>query len=223
MDEKKSRALCSILAIAVLILSYIVLQIIQPGYLIRSAIKVVSFSSVIILYAFLSKKKITEIINFKKPEKIGVLLGCIALFFVGIGILFLIFRSRINMDSIRQSLIVKEGITKSNCLFAFTYIIVFNSFLEEAFFRGFYPNLFKNKPLGYIISAIFFSTYHIGIVATWFKLPVFIICVTGLVLVGLFLQWVSLKYKTIVANWIVHASANVAINIIGALLLFEVI
>ena len=49
------------------------------------------------------------------------------------------------------------------------------------------------------------------------------ICVIGLTLVGLFLQWVEHHFKTIIANWMVHASANIAINVIGTLLIFEVL
>ena len=169
------------------------------------------------------KKKVTEVINLHKIKKVGVLLGCIALFFLGIGILFLIFKNTINLESIRQSLVSKEGLTKENCLFAFAYIIFINSFLEEAFFRGFISGMLGNIIWGYVVSAVLFSIYHIGIIGGWFNPLVFIICVVGLAIVGLFLQWVSSHFKTILASYLVHASANVAINIIGALLLFGVL
>jgi len=42
-------------------------------------------------------------------------------------------------------------------------------------------------------------------------------------LVGLFLQWLDGRYKSIIAGWLVHASANIAINVIGALMIFGVI
>ena len=222
-ERKNVRIICIIAAIAVLCLSFFVEQIIQPGYLIKSIIKVCSFGGIICLYSALIKKKITEVINLHKPRKIGALLGCIALFFVGIGILFLIFTKQINWDGVRESLITKEGLTKQNCFFVFGYIIVVNSFLEEAFFRGFFPGLFKNKAIGAVISALLFSAYHIGIIGAWFNILVFLVCIIGLAFVGLFLQWLSKKYETIVADWMVHASANIAINVIGALLIFEIL
>lgn len=223
MNEKKCRILCVILTVLALVLAYIMEVVVQPGYLIKSIIKVGTFGGIIVLYCVLTKNKIKEVINLKKPKKIGVLAGCILLFFVGMGILFFIFKNQIEWSTIRGSLIEKEGLTRKNCLIAFAYIIIFNSFLEEAFYRGFFPKLFTKKMPGYIISAVFFSVYHIGIVGGWFNIPIFLICVFGLVLVALFLQWLCERYKSLVADWLVHASANVAINIIGTLLLFEVL
>ena len=223
MKEKNAKILCIILAIAVLVLAFLVEQIIQPGYLVKSIIKVCSFGGVICLYSALAKEKISEVIHLHKPRKIGILIGCIALFFVGIGILFMIFTNQINWDGVRESLVTKEGLTKQNCFFVFSYIIVVNSFLEEAFFRGFFPGLFKNKIVGTVTSALLFSAYHIGIIGTWFNVLVFLVCIIGLAFVGLFLQWLCNKYETIVADWMVHASANIAINVIGALLIFEIL
>ena len=220
MTEKKAKIICIILSILILIFAYIEEVYIQPGYLIKCIIKVSTFGGVILLYAALTKKKVLDIINLKKPEKIGKLLGGIALFFVGMFILFFIFKNQIEWSGIRQSLVDKEGFTKENCLIAFAYIIIFNSFLEEAFFRGFLSGIFTKKWVGYIISALLFSAYHIGVVGGWFPIPIFVICISGLVLVALFLQWLNSHHKTIIANWIVHASANIAINVIGTLLIF---
>jgi len=223
MNNKKAKIISFIAAIIALLISFIFLQIVHPGYLIRSITKIFTFSSAIILYSVLSKERLRDIINFKKFEKPGILLVSIALFFCGIIILFTIFKNRIDIGCIRQSLIVNEHITRKNCIFAFAYIIFFNSFLEESFFRGFLPRLFSNKYVGYVTGAVLFSAYHISIVSTWFDLPRFILCVTGLVAVGLFLQWINVKFKTILANWLIHASANLAINIIGALILFNIL
>lgn len=223
MKEKNCNILCIILTIIALVIAFILELYIQPGYLIKCIVKISTFGGIIVLYSILTKKKLADIINFHKPEKIGVLIGSIFLFFIGIVILFFIFKNQIEWSGIRESLVTKEGFTKKNCFIGFAYIIVANSFLEEAFYRGFFPNLIKNKWAGWIISALFFSIYHIGIIGGWFNIPIFMICVIGLALVGLFLQWISIRYKTIVANWMVHASANIAINIIGTLLIFEIL
>ncbi len=223
MTEKKAKIICLVLAILILIFAFIEEIYIRPEYLIKCIIKISTFGGVILLYSALTKKKITDIINLKKPEKIGTLIGGIAFFFIGMFVVFLIFKNQINWTGIKESLAGKEGFTKQNCLFAFAYIIIFNSFLEEAFFRGFLSGLFTKKWLGYIISAFLFSAYHIGIVGEWFSVPLVLIAISGLVLVALFLQWLNTHYKTIVANWLVHASANITINVIGTLVIFEIL
>jgi len=223
MTEKKAKIICLVLAILILIFAFIEEIYIRPEYLIKCIIKISTFGGVILLYSALTKKKIVEIINLKKPEKIGTLIGGIAFFFVGMIVVFLIFKNQINLSGIKDSLGAKEGFTRENCLYAFAYIIIFNSFLEEAFFRGFLPGLFSKKWPGYIVSAFLFSAYHIGIVGNWFNIPILLIAISGLVLVALFLQWINAHYKTIVANWLVHASANIVINSIGVLLFFDII
>ncbi len=223
MTEKKAKIICLVLAILILIFAFIEEIYIRPEYLIKCIIKISTFGGVILLYSALTKKKVVDIINLKKPEKIGTLIGGIAFFFVGMIVVFLIFKNQINLSGIKDSLGAKEGFTRENCLYAFAYIIIFNSFLEEAFFRGFLPGLFSKKWLGYIVSAFLFSAYHIGIVGNWFSIPILLIAISGLVLVALFLQWINAHYKTIVANWLVHASANIVINSIGVLLFFDII
>ena len=74
-----------------------------------------------------------------------------------------------------------------------------------------------------MVSALLFSAYHIGIFISWFNPFLFILCLAGLAAVGLFLQWISEKYQSIAASWLIHGCANIAINTIGALLIFEVL
>ena len=94
LKNKKAKIICFILSILILIFAYIEEIYIRPEYLIKCIIKVSTFSGVILLYAALSKKKLLDIINLKKPEKIGVLLGGIAFFFVGMFAVFFIFKNR---------------------------------------------------------------------------------------------------------------------------------
>ena len=206
-----------------LILVFLTEQIWKPGYFVKSAVKLALFGGAIVLYALLCGRKVRNVISLKRPGNVRKLLACILLFFFGIAILFLLFRSRIDMASIRESLVTKEGLTKRNCFFVFAYIIVVNSFLEEAFFRGFLSGLIPNRKVGVMISALLFSLYHIGIIGTWFHPAILLLCIVGLALVGLFLQYLSGRYESIAAGWIVHASANVAINTIGALLIFGIL
>lgn len=198
-------------------------QVIQPSYWIKTAVKVIAFSVPVIWYSFLSGKSIAETVNLRKISHPAPLFFCMLLFFAGVMLLFYVFHDYLDLAGIRQSLMQKENLTRGNCLLVFAYIIVCNSFLEEAFFRGFAFRLFGRKMNGAVLSAVLFSLYHIGIFITWFNVPLFILCVAGLAGVGLFLQWIAEKYRSIAASYVVHASANVSINLIGVLLIFGII
>lgn len=221
--DNKMRVAGGAIAIAALLIVMYTEQFIRPAYFTKSAVKVVSFAGAVILYAVISGRKMREIIRFQKPKKLGGLIACIALFFLGIGVLFIIFRNQLDLASIRRSLVEKEGLTKGNCFFVFGYIILVNSFLEESFFRGFFSGLVPNRKLGWTVSAVLFSLYHIGIIGGWFHPAILCLCIVGLAAVGLFLQFLLERYHSVVASYIVHASANVAINTIGALMIFHVL
>ncbi len=223
MVDRKKRVVGIVVALIAVAIVFLIEQIVQPGYWVKSAIKVVCFVGSIVVYSVVSGKKFTDVINLKKITNSKPLFICMACFFLGIGILFALLRNQIDLNSIKESLIAKENLTKSNCLFVFAYIIIVNSFLEESFFRGFFYSLFKNKKVGAIISGLVFSLYHIGIVITWFNPFIFALCIAGLAVVGVFLQWLSSKYQSIMASWITHACANIAINTIGALMIFGVL
>ena len=223
MKERSIRIIGIVLAVTALLAVTMTEQFLRPGYLVKSIVKFGTFLGAILLYTAVAKKKIFEVIRLKKLKKAGILFVSIFIFFAGIAGLFFLLKGKMDLNVIRQSLLEKEQLTKQNCIFAFLYIIVVNSFLEEAFFRGFLFGLFKNKWVGAFIANILFSAYHIVIIGTWFNPFIFILCISGLVAVGLFLQWLSGKFETIAASWLVHASANIAINVIGALIIFEVL
>ena len=219
----KKRAIGVLLALSAVLLVFLVEQVLQPGYWIKSLLKAAAFLGAIFAYAALGKQRFSETIRLRKLTRTKALLLCMLAFFAGVAVLFLCFRNQLDLAGIRESLMRKEGLTRQNCLPVFAYIIVCNSFLEEAFFRGFVYRLFRNKKQGALVSALLFSAYHIGIFISWFNPFLFILCLAGLAAVGLFLQWISEKYQSIAASWLIHGCANIAINTIGALLIFEVL
>ncbi len=222
-SDKHHRLLGIFLALIAISLAFAVEQIIQPEYWIKSLFKVSAFLGSIIIYSAYTKEKLTETIRLHKIEKAKPLLFCMFLFFVGIAVAFLIFKNQLDLVNIKHNLTNKENLTKENCLFAFSYIIFCNSFLEECFFRGFIFRLFKSKKIGALFGSVVFSLYHIGIFITWFNPFIFTLALIGLTIVGLFLQWLVEKYDTILASYITHACANIGINIIGILLIFDII
>lgn len=221
MKKQKEFMLGALLALLAVAVVFVTEQVLKPEYALKSTIKVLSFMGVIGLYCALFRKKFTDVIGLHKIGNGKPLLCYMLCFFVGTMAAFLIFKDFLDLPGIRQSLMSKENLTKDNCIFVFLYIIFCNSFLEESFFRGFFSGLFSDKRLGGIISAVLFSFYHIGIFITWFSPVIFLLCLIGLAAVGLFLQWLSEKYESILASYITHACANVAIDVIGVLLIFE--
>ena len=211
------------LALLAVFVVFLVEQLLQPAYWVKSALKAAAFFGAIVLYAAISKQPLSEAIRLHRLKKPKPLLLGMLFFFAGVVLLFVCFRGQLDLSKIKQSLTRKEQLTQKNCLFVFSYIIVCNAFLEEAFFRGFVFQLFEKKNVGALVSGLLFSLYHIGIFITWFNPFLFALCVIGLAAVGLFLQWVSEQYQSIAASYLIHACANVAINTIGALLVFGVL
>lgn len=223
LNEKQIRFLGILLSVLGVLVVFSVEQFLQPGYWIKSTVKLVIFLGTILLYSVFSGKPFSETVRLQRIQRVRPLLLCMLLFFAGTALLFVILKGQLDLQSIKQSLMQKENLTKENCIFVFLYIIFCNSFLEESFFRGFVFQLFRDKKAGAVFSAVLFSLYHVGIFVTWFNPFVFLFCIVGLTAVGLFLQWISEKFNSILAGYITHACANTVINIIGALLLWRIL
>ncbi|MGP1608605.1 MAG: CPBP family intramembrane glutamic endopeptidase [Clostridium sp.] len=199
-------------------------------YWIKSFFKVLGFLTTYLLCKYILKYiKSDDIVNnivdndvIKSRGEIDyikvVLLQLSIILLIIIG--YILSLKFISVENILQGSISKN-ITKSNYIYVYTYIILFNSLFEELFFRGFIylklSNLFKYSG---IISAICFSIYHIAILykfVVWYQI---ILLVIGLFIVGMFFNILDKNSQTIIPSYLVHASANFAINIVTALLIF---
>ncbi len=219
----KYSVLFIVFTVVSLVFFYFVERIIQPEYFVKSIIKAGIICGLIISYSFMTHKNLREVISLHKPEKIGILVAyCFAVIIV-IGLIIFLFRNQIDWSGIRRSLVEREGLNEKNTFFVYLYIVVVNSFLEEALFRGFIPKLFTKRKAGWIVSAVLFAFYHIGIVGSWFNILIFILCIAGMCIAGLILQWLCEKYKSLAASYMVHASANMCINMVGNLLLLGIL
>ncbi|MBQ1508387.1 MAG: CPBP family intramembrane metalloprotease [Erysipelotrichaceae bacterium] len=215
----------NITALFLSVLAVIVMSCIEkylaPAYFVKSLLKVLVFAGSVFLHALIHKENVFELIRLRKkkiPKKLLFLMIGVYVFVLAA---FFLFRDQIDLAHIRESLLAKEGLTRQNFVFIFGYIILCNSFLEEAFFRGFVStNVCGRKIPAVLISAFLFSVYHIGIMSSWFSPLIFVICVIGLMIAGLFLQWLSDLEDTILLSWFVHGFANLAINTIAVFMLF---
>ncbi len=196
--------------------------ILQPGYIVKSAIKIVLFALLPLLFSRWDAN--LEVKSFLKPQKRGLLISLalgVALYGVILGAYFLI-GPFFDFSAIAGSLTQNAGVTRDNFLSVSLYISFVNSFLEEFFFRGF---LFSNlkgllgRGSAYLFSALPFSLYHVAMMIGWFSPFLFLLVMVGLLVGGMIFNRLNEALDSIYASWLTHMFANFAINTIGFMLL----
>jgi len=101
---------------------------------------------------------------------------------------------------------------------ALVHIPLVNALVEELFFRGF---LFMHVheqgfPRAAMLgSASLFTIYHLAMFHNWFPWPVLLLVMCALFLAGILLNHLLLKWKSIVAVWLLHGLANLAILLLA--------
>ncbi len=212
--------------IAVTLLSCVVMAlvdgVIQPGYVLKSAIKIALFLIIPLGFAFLNKDiSVKALFKFKaKPFLRALLLG-VGIYAVILGGYFAA-RPFYDFSVIVDSLSSSNGVTKENFLFVSVYISFVNSLLEEFFFRGFvFVNLKKgtNRIAAYAVSSAAFSLYHVAMMIGWFNIGLFLLVLAGLGAGGVIFNYLNEKHASIYTSWFVHMFANFAINTIGFILM----
>ena len=194
--------------------------VIQPGYGIKSAIKIAVFALIPLLLTRLrGLMPLREIFRFRKK-------GFAAALMLGIGIYVLIFgawwilRRWIDFSGIAGNLTEDAGVTRDNFLYVSLYISFVNSLLEEFFFRGFlFSNLKENRTFAYLFSALAFSAYHAAMMIGWFPILITALVLLGLFVGGLIFDWLNERFDCIYVSWLTHMFANFAINTVGFILL----
>lgn len=195
--------------------------IIQPGYAIKSAVKIGLFLILPILYScFIEDCSLKQVItpNFNSI-KIAIALGLgIYVFILGA---YFLFRGIFDFSSVTSSLESGVGVTKTNFIWVAIYISLVNSLLEEFFFRGFAFLSLKriaSRRFAYIFSSAVFAFYHIAMMIGWFHISVILLSLIGLFIGGLIFNFFNEKSGNIYTSWLVHMCANFSINTIGFIL-----
>ncbi len=210
-----------ILVIIACVVMGIVDAIIQPGYIIKSIIKIIMFLLIPLLYSFCAKD--SSIKNFLRADKKGFLFALvmgIIMYVIILGAYFA-FRNIFDFSGLTSSLGETTGVNKDNFLWVSIYISFINSLLEEFFFRGFaFITLKKivSKSFAYIFSSALFALYHIAMMIGWFGVPVILISLAGLFAGGMIFNKFDDKRDNIILSWLVHMFANFSINTIGFIL-----
>lgn len=203
------------------IIMAIVDAVIQPGYAVKSLIKIILFLLIPLVYGLFDKE-----VNIKKliiPNKSGIVtaisLGA-AVYVIILGSYF-VFRNVFDFSALTTSLGETTGVNKSNFIWVAIYISFINSLLEEFFFRGFsFITLkkFTTRKFAYILSSLSFALYHIAMMIGWFGVPVIFISLLGLFAGGLIFNKFDEKNENIYLSWLTHMFANFATNTIGFIL-----
>ncbi|MCU9613777.1 CPBP family intramembrane metalloprotease [Caldibacillus lycopersici] len=200
---------------------FIIEQIIEVGYVIKTAAKLVMFLIIPLAYiTFVLRQPILAFLNVKsidiKNLRLGFIFGVLAM---GIVIsAFVLFHNFINTDTIIDDLQTRLKITPEIFLFIAIYITLGNSLLEEFYFRGFiFFNLYKtdHKLLAYLFSSLLFSVYHVAIFAVWFNIWLILLAMLGLFLVGLVFSWLNTKSNNFLNSWLLHILADLGVMLIG--------
>ena len=200
----------------------IVDALIQPGYVIKSIIKLSMFLLIPLLYSFIDTG--CDLRSLFRADRKGILIALLfgtSVFMVILGA-FLIFRNVFDFSALAGSLTASTGVTRGNFIFVAAYISFVNSLLEEFFFRGFSFLCLKRtsgRLFAYIFSATAFSLYHIAMMIGWFSWIVVLLALVGIFIGGLIFSCFNDRYGNIYLSWLIHMFANFAINIIGFILL----
>lgn len=203
------------------IIMAIVDAVIQPGYAVKSLIKIILFLLIPVFYGLFNKE--VNIKKLIKPNKSGIVtaisLGA-AVYVIILGSYF-VFRNVFDFSALTTSLGETTGVNKSNFIWVAIYISFINSLLEEFFFRGFsFITLkkFTTRKFAYIFSSLSFALYHIAMMIGWFGVPVIFISLLGLFAGGLIFNKFDEKNENIYLSWLTHMFANFATNTIGFIL-----
>lgn len=208
----------SLLACAAL---YYVEQVKEVTYIMKTGVKLSLFILIPVIYFIFARDRNIYISsssrsNRKRSLFIGLLFGLLS--FAVLMVAYYYLQSLIDFKTIIIELETKLKVNPLNFLIVGLYITLFNSFIEEFFFRGFvFLGIYKaGKPAAaYFYSSLLFALYHIMIFRNWFTLPLFLLALFGLFVVGLLYNWMDTRSRNFVNSWISHIFADAAIILIG--------
>jgi uncharacterized protein len=230
MKGKKSKIFLIILLLLLPpIIIFLVRNFLPSNYILSSLYKVI-FIFPLFYRLFIYKKSLKDSVlegfnlksfnkNFWRVFVIGIILSGVYLF------VYIVFRGHLDLEFIRESLNKLASVNTLNIFFIGAYIIFFNSFLEEFFWRGF---LFResrelmNPVLAYLITGIAFSFHHIIFYYNWFSLTFLLLVTLGLIGFSVIVSFIFEKYNDLYSCWLIHGMVD-TIQIIIALNIFEII
>lgn len=191
------------------------------AYAIRAVGKIALGILIPCIVAVINKEtKIKEFLKFRKEGfKRGVTFALLT--FGGILIYFFATKNIINYSGTITTIMDLTGGSIVKILLIDFYIIFVNAFVEEFFFRGFVYRNIKNEKCATFVSAVLFAMYHTLLLFKMFDLIIGTAALISLYIVGIIFIKLNEKSNNIYPSWLVHMSANLALNICGLILMLE--
>ena len=187
-----------------------------PSYPMKTGAKWLVFVGSALIYAKLSgDRDLFRVLG--RPGKRAMIPAVLLALAVFCGILggYGLLHPWLDLSAIPANLMAKEGITAAAFPLVALYISFGNSLLEEFFFRGFAFLSAERKSVGvWLWSALSFALYHVAIMGGWFHPVLFALFTAALAVAGLLFNCLD-RDGTLWPAWLVHAAANLAINLIG--------
>lgn len=194
-------------------------QGLEVAYIWKTFAKVIVF---LLMPLFLMRTIKLSFMNIKNADKksirIAVVSGiAIVLIIIGAFILLMPF---IDITALVFDLSERVGVNAYTFPFVALYILFGNSLLEEFFFRGYLPNLFKKTNWRWVLPPLLFAVYHIAIFLPWFNWALLGLAVFGLAVGGVIFQLVNERSQTIFPSWIIHMFADIGVLLIGVYMIY---
>ena len=226
MEKSKRNALIVLgLSLLLCVCMGLVDAILSPPYAVKSMIKLVLFGLIPLLYLVCTKSLSARQMFSLEKKHLALALPLAGGVFAVIMIAFFALRGFIDFSSITDSVTSDAGVTRENFIFVAVYIALINSFLEEFFFRGFcfFGMLPLGAPFAYIVSALMFSAYHIAFMDGWLSPWIFALALLGMALGGAIFAFLNHITKSLLPSWLVHMASNLATNLIGIIMFYQLL
>ena len=221
---KKNAIIVLLLSLTLCVCMGLVDAILSPPYAVKSAIKLVLFGAIPVLYLIFTKSMDPKKLFSLKKQHAGLILPLAFGIFAVIMIAFFALRNFIDFSSVTDSVTADAGVTRENFIFVALYIALINSFLEEFFFRGFC--FFSLRPLGtpfaYVVSALLFSAYHVAFMDGWLSPVIFALALLGMAIGGAIFAFLNHKTESVLPSYLVHMASNLATNLIGIVMFYSI-
>ena len=155
------------------------------------------------------------------------MMGVVAGLVISVGILgawWLVSERWIDLDAARAQL-EKAGLgTPAVYLAGCAYWILINSLIEEYVWRWFVFRKIEvaagSASVGLVGSAFFFSVHHGIATASFLAWPLALAAAAGCFIGGATWSWLYLKYRSIWPAYLSHAIVDVAVFVVGWMILF---
>ena len=209
VKEKRNAWIILGLTLTLCVCMGLVDAVLSPPYAVKSAIKLVLFGAVPVIFLLCTKSL--------SPRRLFSLTVIMVAFFA--------LRGFIDFSSVTDSVTADAGVTRENFIFVALYIALVNSLLEEFFFRGFcfFGMLPLGVPFAYIASALLFSAYHVAFMDGWLSPGIFALSLLGMAMGGVIFAFLNHKTKSLLPSWLVHMASNLATNLIGIIMFYNLL